>query len=169
MLLLYSFLNDVALVLVALRWGNNMFLMHLYTLVSYLLLALLLSYWHAARPARYTRLSIPLFFIIYVLLLTLGYEELQLLNKYSLSIMGVLIAFIALYTLYATLRDQSDLPAYRNERFWVSFGAFINYPGNVLVYAAIPVFITQALWQIHDVLAILGNILYFGAYLCLRK
>ena len=146
-----------------------MFLLHLYTLVSYLLLALLFSHWHVGRSARIIRLSIPLFFIIYVILFTLGYEELQRLNRYSLSIMGVLIAFIALYTLYATLRDQFDLPAYRNERFWVSFGVFINHSVNVLVYAAIPVFITHALWQIHNVLAILGNILYFGAYLCLRK
>ncbi len=42
-------------------------------------------------------------------------------------------------------------------------------PGNVLVYATIPVFITHFLWQIHNVLGILVNILYFGAYLCLRK
>lgn len=146
-----------------------MFLIHLYTLISYLLIALLFSYWHAARPARIMRLSIPLFFIIYVILFTLGYEELQLPSKYSLSIMSVLVAFIALYTIYATLGDQFDLPAYRNERFWVSFGAFINYPGNVLVYAAIPVFITLALWQIQWVLSIISNILYFGAYLCLRK
>ncbi len=146
-----------------------MVLFHLYLPLAYTLVAMLFSFWHEGRPARLMRLSIFLFLGIYLLLLVGGYENLQLPNKYSMSIMGVLVAFIALYTLYATLRDQFDLPAYRNERFWVSFGVFINHSVNVLVYAAIPVFITHALWQIHNVLAILGNILYFGAYLCLRK
>ncbi|MFB0516694.1 MAG: hypothetical protein ACETWG_08820 [Candidatus Neomarinimicrobiota bacterium] len=168
-LLFYGLLNDVALGVLALRHVNNMFLLHLYTLVSYLLLALLFAYWHQGRPARCMRLSILLFSAIYILLLGTGYEELQLPNKYSQSIRTVFIAFISLYTLYTIRRERADPPAHRDERFWVSLGAFISQSGNVLVYAAIPVFITHSLWQVHNALSIVGNILYFGAYLCLRR
>ena len=146
-----------------------MVLFHLYTLVSFLLIVLLFSYWQQPRAARYMRLSIPIFFIIYILLSVLGYENFQTANKYSLSIQGIFIAFISLYTLYDTLRHHIDYPVHRDERFWVSFGVFINYAGNVLVYAAIPIFITPALWLIHDMVVIIGSILYFGAYLCLLK
>ncbi len=168
-LLLYGALSNIAFVLLAFMRGNNMVLLHLYTLVSFLLIVLLFSYWQQRRTARYMRLSIPVFFIIDILLLVLGYENFQTANKYSLSIQGIFIAFIALYTLYTTLRQHIDYPVHRDERFWVSFGAFINHAGNVLVYAAIPITITPALWLTHDVVVIIGNIFYFGAYLCLRK
>jgi hypothetical protein len=168
-LLLYGALSNIALVLLAFIRGNNMVLLHFYTLVSFLLIVLLFSYWQQRRAARFMRLSIPIFFIIYILLSVLGYENFQTANKYSLSIQGVFIAFISLYTLYNTLRHHIDYPVYRDERFWVSFGVFFNHAGNVLVYAAIPIFITHALWQIHNVVVIVGNIFYFGAYLCLRK
>lgn len=168
-LLLYEAFSNIAFVLLAFMRGNNMVLMHLYTLVSFLLIVLLFSYWQQRRAARYMRLSIPIFFLIYILLLALGYENLQTANKYSLSIQGIFIAFISLYTLYTTYRQHIDYPVHRDERFWVSFGVFINNSCNVLVYAAIPIFVTHALWQIHNVVVIIGNIFYFGAYLCLRK
>lgn len=168
-LLLYGAISSIACVLLAFLRGNNMVLLHIYTLVSYLLIALLFSYWQQRRAARYMRISIPVFFLIYIFLLLLGYENLQTANKYSLSIHGIFIAFISLYTLYTTLRHHIDYPVYRDERFWVSFGVFIINTGNVLVYSAIPIDITHALWQIHNILIIPGYILYFIGYLCLRR
>lgn len=168
-LLFYGLINTVGLVILALWRGNNIVLLHFYTLISYLLVALIFSYWNIGRFALIIKLSIPLFFIMYAILVIFGYEDLTLPNEYSMSIRGVFIAFISLYTLYTTLRKHPDYPIYQDERFWVATGAFINYSGTVLVYAAIPVYITHALWQIHNTLAILANTLFFMGYLCLRK
>ena len=160
---------DTAGTLLLLKHVNNMFLFHLYTLVSYLFVALLFSYWHDGHTAFYIRLSIPIFFIIYLILLGLGYEHIKLPNKYSHSIESIFIAFITFFTLYTILKNHPEFPIHQNERFWVSFGAFLNYSGSVLVYAAIPVYITDALWYIHNTFVIVANIFYFRGYLCMRK
>ena len=168
-LLLYGSLSNLSLLLLSLQSINNMFLIHLYTLVSYLLIALLFSYWHKGRVARYMRFSIVLFFICYVTILGLGYEDLQHPNKYSTTITGVLVAFISLYTLCTAFQGSINHPAYEDERFWVSFGIFISYSGNTFIYIAIPTYITYDVWTILLISDIFSNLLCFKGYLCLRR
>ncbi len=168
-LLLFGLLNSLALVFLALQNTNNMFLLHFYTLISYLFVALIFSYWLNHFPALIIRWSILAFFTLYLIMVFLGYEDLTLPNEFSRSVRSILIAIITLYTLYFNLKDHSDFPVYRDERFWISIGVFITYSGTALVYAAIPVYITYPLWLIHCVLVIIGNIAYFTGYLCLRR
>ena len=168
-LLLYGNINNLICYLVGKSVGNNMPVVHIYTLIAYLFVALLFSLWHKRRTAILIRLSIPAFYIIYVVLLLTGYEKLMLPNKYSLTIMGLLVAIISLYTLYMLLKDHTDFPVRKDERFWVSLGAFSNFSNNIFVFTGIPVFITLPLWYIYDVLVIIGNILFIMGYLCLRK
>lgn len=168
-LLAYNLANDIALAFLAMNRVNNMFLFHMYAPLAYGFIALLFSYWNEGRAARYMRLSIPAFIIIYFVLLALGYEDLRRPNKYTLSLLSVSIAVITLYTLYNTLRDHADYPIHQDERYWVSFGTLIYYSGNVLVFSGIPEYITSNLWSINSTLAIVGNILYFRAFLCLRR
>lgn len=168
-LLLFGFLCNLFLLLLALQSINNIFLLHLYTIVSYLLIALLFSYWHESRIAKYMRFSIVLFIIFYVTLLGLDYEELQLPNKYSKTMRSILVAFISLYTLLKVFQGSINNPASEDERFWVSFGIFINFSGSTFVYVAIQDTITFNIWQIRLTLAILSYFLYLKGYLCLRK
>lgn len=153
----------------ALNNRNNMVFVHLYALVAYLLVALLFSYWHTGKPAHIIRLSILLYCAGYGFLLGKGFENLRLPNKYSLSAMSVLISIISLYTLYAALRVHPEYSVYKDERFWVSLGAFFSFSSNALVYSGIHAYITHALWQIQSVLIIMGNLFYLAGYLCLRK
>ena len=168
-LLLYGLVNDIGLYLLAIWRGNNMVLIHICTLVSYIIIAQLFSYWHKGRITRYIRLSIPFVFLIYFLLLGLGYQNLQLPDKYTDSITSVLIGFMSLYTLYSAFREHTDFSVYKDQRFWVTFGIFFNYPGSLFAILAVPLFITHQLWQIHHIMVIIGNLLYLGGYLCLRK
>jgi len=107
--------------------------------------------------------------MIYFVLLALGYEDLSRPNKYTLSLLSVSIAVITLYTLYSSRGEHADYPVHQDERFWVSFGTLIYYSGNVLVFGGIPEYITSELWLVNSVLAIAGSMLYFRAFLCLRK
>lgn len=168
-LLLYGSLSNLSLLLLSLQSINNMFLIHLYTLVSYLLIALLFSYWHKGRVARYMRFSIVLFFICCVTILGLGYEDLQHPNKYSQTIAGMLVAIMSLFTLYTAFQGSINHPAYEDERFWVSFSIFISYSGNTFIYIAIPTYITYDVWTILLIVEIFSNLLCFKGYLCLRR
>lgn len=168
-LLLYGSLSNLSLLLLYLQSINNMFLFHLYTVVSYLLITLIFSCWHKSRVARYMRFSTVLFFICYVTFLELGYEDLQLPNKYSQTIAGVLVAIISLYTLSVAFKGPINYPAFKDERFWVSVGVFINYSGGTFIYIAIPTNITYDVWTIWLILDIFSSLLYFKGYLCLRR
>lgn len=168
-LLAYGVLSDVALYLLVLQSVNNMLLLHVYTIVSYLLLALLFSFWHEGKAGRIMRISIPLFVFYYFTLLALGYENLALPNKYSLTMRGMLVALISLYTLYSRQRYRATIPISEDERFWVSLGAFIVNSASIFVYAGIPGDITYTIWQIYMSLSILSNFVYFRAYLCMRN
>lgn len=168
-LLLFGFLNSTGLLVMAIFGRNNMILVHFYTLLSYLIIVLLFSYWHDGRTALVLKISIPLFFLVYGALALLGYEDLTHPNTYSRAIQSILIALIALYTLYYVLRRHEKFPVYQDERFWVSIAAFTIFAGSTLVHAATPAYISPDLWQIHHVLIVLSHGLFFLGFLWMRK
>ncbi len=168
-LILFGFLCNLFLLLLALQSINNIFLLHLYTIVSYSLIALIFSYWHGSKIAKYMRYSIVLFIIFYFTLLGLGYEELRLPNKYSQTMENMFVAFISLYTLLKVFQGTTNNPVSEDERFWVSLGIFINFPGSIFVCVAIRDTITFNTWQIMSTLTILSYFLYLKGFLCLRK
>ncbi len=168
-LLAFNLGSNIALILLALWKGNNIVMIHFYALGAYTLIALLFSYWLDAGPARYVRLSIPLFLFIYFALLITGLEDLGRPNALTLTIMSILIALIALYTFVSSALEPAAIPFHRDARYWVSLGVFIYYSGNVFFFSGLSVIITTKIWHIHDTLAVIGNLLYIGAYLCLRK
>ena len=168
-LLAFGFLNSLGLLVMALFGRNKMILFHFYTLLSYLIIALLFSYWHDRRTALILKMSIPLFFLVYGALLVLGYQDLTQPDKYSMIIQSILVALIALYTLFRNRDRYEKFPVYQDERFWVSIAAFTLFAGPTLVIAAIPTYIPSELWQIFHVLVILGHGLFFLGYLSMLR
>ena len=168
-LLLLGFLNSLGLLVMTMFGRNNMILFHFYALLSYLIIALLFSYWHDGRTAFVLKMSIPLFFLVYGALLVLGFENWTHPNTYSMVIQSILVALIALYTLNHTLRRHEKFPVYQDERFWVSIAAFTLFAGPTLVRAMTPTYIIPELWQIFHVLVVLSHGLFFLGYVWMRR
>ncbi len=148
---------------------NNLFLMHFYTLLAYVLIALLFSCWHSTFAMRLMRLSIPLLVVIYLLFLGAGVEVLDRPNKYTLSLVGMLVAVITLYTLYSSVSDENEIAVHRQEKFWVSIGFFVSFSATSVAAASIPEHITSQLWSITTVLIGISYLFYLKAFICMHK
>ena len=159
----YSVLCDIVIIALAIKNINNLFLLHIYVLVNYSALALIFSYWHKDKLKQYIRLSIPAYIAVYLLLLGIRYENLNMQASFSLSVMSVLITFISLYTLFSVLRD-STLSPYHDERFWISLGTLFAFSSNAVIYSGISSGITIDIWIIHNIFCAIGYLCYFGGY-----
>ena len=161
--------SNFAQIVLTLWRGNNMIVFHLYPMIAYTLIAIMFSYWARGAAALYIRLTIPIFIIISLIPFFKGVEALEQPNKLALSLMSILVALITLYTLYMSSQNPMPIPFYHDARYWVSLGAFMYYSGSILVFAGIADLITKETWHIHNGLAVIGNMLYIGAYLEMRK
>ena len=62
--------------------------------------------------------------------------------------------------------EPAAIPFHRKVRYRVSFGAFIYYSGSVLIFSDLSDTISNEIWRIHNTKAVIGNMLYIGAFLC---
>ncbi len=167
-LLLYAALSDIFSVTLAIRAINNIFLFHAGVIVFYPILALLFSYWHSRRSKRLLRWSIPIFIAAVLLLFVLGYETLERPPSHSLSVMSIMLAITSLYTLFTLMRDGSNYPVYRDERFWVSLGVFMSYATTTFIYSGIMDGITDDIWIAHNIIHTIGNLCYLVGFLWMQ-
>ncbi len=161
--ILYSALSTIVSIALATRNIQNLFLLHIYTLLAYSALALIFSYWHRDKLRQYIRLSIPAYVVFYLLLLRFGYENLSMPASFSLSVISVLLTLVSLYTLFSVIRD-STIFSYHDERFWVSVGTLFIFTTTAVIYSGVSSGITIDVWIIHNILCTTGYLCYFGGY-----
>ncbi len=161
--ILYAALsNSVGIVLAKVNI-QNLFLLHIYALFAYSAMALVFSYWRKDKLRQYIRLSIPAYLTFYLLLLMIGYEDINKPPFLCLLVMSVLITFISLYTLFFVLQD-SAISVHRDERFWVSIATLLIFSSNVVIYSGVSSGITIDIWIIHNIFSAIGYLCYFGGY-----
>ncbi len=168
-LLLISIIFTLVLFALALRRVNNLFLIHIYTLIEYFMLTRIFAYWSTEVARRLILASILLVVGLYIAYNVLGYEDFQLPNKYTLTSIGILMGMISLYSLISVFNAAPSRIITGDERFWVALGSFVSVAGPTIVYSAIPVHITRPLWYLSNLLIVLGYLLYLRAFTCLRR
>ncbi len=168
-LLVVDAVFTIAMFVLMLYRINNLFLMHIYSILAYGFIALLFSYWHSALPRRLIRLSIPFLLALYFLFLGVGVEVIDKPNKHTLSLIGMLVAVITLYTLYSTVSEEDEIPIHQQEKFWVSIGFFLSFSAAAVAAASIPVHFTRQLWYLTSGLISVSYLLYFKGFLCMHK
>ncbi len=161
--LLFSVLIEILAIALAAMNIRNLFILHIYTMPTYSVLALIFSYWQRDKLRQYLRLSIPIYIVFYLLLFSFGYENLNRPASFGILVMSLLLTFISLYTLFSVLRD-STLSPYHDERFWISLGTLFAFSSNAVIYSAIRSEITIDIWIIHNILCTTGYLCYFGGY-----
>jgi len=161
--LLFSTMSSIACIALATMNIQNLFLTHIYALFAYPAMALVFSYWHKDKLRQYIRLSIPAYLTFYLLLLMIGYEDINKPASLGLSVMSVLITLVSLYTLFLILQD-SAISALRDERFWVSIATLLIFSNSAVIYSGIRSEITIDIWIIHNIFNAVGYLCYFGSY-----
>ncbi len=147
------------------KFRNTLWLFHLYTLMEYSLLILIFSFMQKnIKLKRVFRLSIPVFFVIWIGA-KLFFEDFSQRDNYTSSLECLLLVAAAFSTLYALGKYHFD-NIFRDPRFWVSSAVLIYFSGNLLAFALSN---TSVNWSFHhSLMSIISNLFYTGGFLCLR-
>jgi hypothetical protein len=158
---------DIIGIFLALNSVNNLWLFNIFTVAEYSFFIIIFSFWQKKELKRKFQFSIPLFFLIW-LIIQIIIGTFKKLNYPSMTIEGIVLATIAFYTLYNLSLDTKKL-IYKDKRFWIAFGVITYFTGNLLLFSfgyLIETDFMDSAWLIHSALNITANIFYTGGYLC---
>jgi hypothetical protein len=163
-LISFSLLIGLSLKEVSIFFGSNIWVFHLITLIEYVMLSYMFSFWQRVPAIRRTILgSIPVFALIW-LFAKLSIENFSHLDNYTMVLSSVLLTGISSYTLLSLLGEETIPALSRTPQFWVATGVLIYYAGNLFMFA-LPESLNY--WFIHNLISSLSNLLYLGGFLCL--
>lgn len=164
-------LTDLFGLQLALEGVSNLWLFHISTLMEYLILILVFSFWQKnAHLRKWLRLSIPLFALFWIVA-KLTFEDFGGLDNYSAPLANVLLIAVAAYTLYE-VNKENVLTFHRMPSFWVACGVLIYYTGNLTVFTLGNIVVARGLikaWYIHSAMNIIANLCYAGGFVCLLR
>lgn len=176
-LLLYfiiiSLIMNILNYYVGLYWKNNIWIFHISTLIEFIFLAYIFSYWQKMPIIRKIfRVSIIGFAVIWVLS-KIWIEDFSTADTYTSSIANAILTGMSSYTLISIIQDSSK-PIFFDSRFWVSSSVLIYYTGTLFTVALsnalqnIAITDAAAMWVIHNIMAIISYFFIMGGFISLR-
>ncbi|NIU00146.1 MAG: hypothetical protein GWN01_04160 [Nitrosopumilaceae archaeon] len=150
---------------------NTYWIFHIYTLIEYSLLILVLSYWQKNKVLRQSLLWSILFYGMIWLVAKISIEKVTHFDNITAAISHIILVGVATYTFY-TMSKENFRNLFRDPRFWISSGIIIYYTGNLLwlifgnVMLSWPLTYLTIAWYLHWSINILANVFYAGGFLC---
>jgi hypothetical protein len=146
-------------------------LVHVYIIIEFVLLMVLISFWQESRRVNRIILLLTGFYAGFWILAKCTFEPFNGIYYLSGSISAVLLTLCAGYTLFIVIEQRSQ-PLFRYDRFWVLLSLVINYTGSLLpiVFAGIVFAHSREylfrLWSITWIATILSHLLFMVGFLC---
>ncbi|MBA4313142.1 MAG: hypothetical protein C0417_10995 [Chlorobiaceae bacterium] len=168
----FVFVVEISVTFFVLKGINNLWILHFYIPVEYILLVIFFSYLQKNRLIQKVLLfSIPIFIIISIVNSWL-LEGLTKFPSHSRSIESVVLIGIGAYTLFE-LSKNSVMSLLSDSRFWIVFAILLYSMSTLLLFAlsntlAIqPMHIYRLVWSLLNFdVNIISNFLYAGGILC---
>jgi len=147
---------------------NNLWAIHIWTLIEYGFLVYVFSYWHKNKAfRRLLRWSIPVFVMIWVAAKLGGIEDMTHFQNYTRSVGSMILTVASVIILYS-LSESVGASIHKSYQFWVSLAVLIYFAGNIILFSASNIVLVGSLFFMHSVLNIIANLMYAGGFLCLR-
>ncbi|MCI0707457.1 MAG: hypothetical protein L0Y80_08250 [Ignavibacteriae bacterium] len=169
-----SFFLGSTMIVLAVQGINNLWVIHLSTLLQYSLLTWLFSFWHTARTRKLLLLSIPIFFSIW-LIVFLGFESISAFSSYTRPLQALLLISFSCYTLFIINKDETK-PIFSTPAFWAASGTLIYFTGTMILFALSNILLKESaemlrmLWApIQSTSVIVSHVCFAGAFICARK
>ncbi len=142
--------------------GFNVWIFHIYTLIEFIILTVLLMRWQINRLIKkVVSLYIPFYILIWILS-KLYLERLTQIDDFSSSMGSVLLLGAAMITLYQIIIHESNV-SFTDYRILVILGILIYNGGNLFIFAVSNI---MDVWPVHSIFNITSNIIYTFAFLC---
>lgn len=145
---------------------------HIYTLVEYFMLTMILATWQDAKiAAKRMRLSIPIYIVVYALIKFVGLEDFSAatINVVTRPVALLMINVFSCYTLFSLWSNPPE-KIFRDHKFWMLIALILYYNISLILSAFMfmkNVAVIVALFEIHAVVNIIHNILFaIGVFLC---
>lgn len=163
----FSILIEFLALLVGGAWLglNNLFLLHLFTVVEFGVLAYLFAPYlsHYIRPRAFQGLIVG--FAVFAVLNSIFIDGIMRFNAFARAIESVLVIALVLLYFYTLLRSLEIKHLDRSPLFWVGAGSLIYFSGSLFVFIYSNKILSSTsssftIWGIHAFLNILHNIFY---------
>ena len=176
-----GFVVEISTFLLAQRKINNLWILHIYALIEYIILILVFASWQKERPLLRRLLygSIWIYTLFWILS-KYQLERFESIDQYTHSVSALVFVALSVLTLLDQVRTEesfvpSTVPLYGTFRFWVTVGVLIFFSGNTLLFGlgnvigALAFKDAVAVWTFHWWLNITANICYAIGFLCLKR
>jgi len=146
-------------------------LVHVYYLVEYTFIMLIISMWQESQRMKKYFQSLLLLYILFWVIAKITFEPFSGLYSISATTSQVFLTLGAGYTLFVVMGNREQ-PLMNNYHFWVLLSFVIYYAGTLLFIALRGILIQYSLEKLHLVasidwsLKIFFNVLFAIGFLC---
>lgn len=141
---------------------NNLWVLHVYTLVEYVFIVIAVATWLDRGLRPYAFASIALFVAVWTGL-KLYVESLQQFDNLSFGIESFLLMTVSVVVL-VRLMDASD-SLLHDHRFYAVLGILMYFAGTITLFALRSILYS---WPMHSAVAFLASLFWTRAFWCLR-
>jgi hypothetical protein len=169
-----SFIFELSLFLLGLLGVNNLWMVQVWTIIEYIFIVVLFSYWLKESKIRkmliYSTIPFIIFYIIDVALLS----EINKFNSYSRSVESLIFSGVAGYALYDLSKAHTG-SLWQNFRFYLVLAVFLYFTGSLMIFALSNLLIeytsnlAKLLFMIPMILNLISYFLFAGGILCQVK
>jgi hypothetical protein len=167
----FSFAVELFTLYLAFNSINNLWVLHIYALIEFILMVIIFSRFEEMMPYRkFVPMYIALYSTIWIVS-KIFFESFDEFDQYSSPSANILLIIIALRALY--LSAQAVEPTiWRTSFFWFSVAVLLKFAGDFTLYLFGDWFIGlgladgMAVWSLHWTINIISNIGFLFAILC---
>ena len=167
----FSFAVELLTLYLAFNRINNLWAIHIYTLIEFILMVIIFSRFEEMMPYRkFAPMYIALYSTTWIVS-KIFFESFDEFDQYSSPSANILLIIIALRALY--LSAQAVEPTiWRTSFFWFSVAVLVKFAGDFTLYLFGDWFIGlgladgMAVWSLHWTINIISNIGFFLAIVC---
>jgi hypothetical protein len=170
----YSLFNELAMLSLALHGINNLWLLHICTLVEFLFMVLIFAWFTEFRFSKKAGVWIAAGYAIVWALSKFTIESFDAFDNYTSPVANFILVLIALKALHQCSQSV-DGEVWRRPFFWFSLAVLIKFAGDFSLFLFGDWFVGLNLsegisvWSIHWTLNILSNIGFGLSLLCLPQ
>lgn len=140
----------------------NVWIFHIYTLLEFIILTILLYRWQVNRLIKKViGFYIPFYIIIWALS-KYFIESLNQIDGFTSTLGSALLMSAVMITFYQIITHEEHI-SLRDCRFLVMLGILIYNGGNLFIFGVSNII---DVWPIHSIFNIISNIVYTFAFLC---
>ncbi|MEM6767609.1 MAG: hypothetical protein AAF655_21910 [Bacteroidota bacterium] len=155
-----------------LQKSNNLFLLHFYIPVEFIILLLIYSIWFDSKRTKTSFLIFGGLFLSLSVINSLFFQPLEGFNSYAATSAYIIFILLSIAYFIKLLRDLNveteavGISLEKNPRFWINTGILIYFSSSLLIYAVSNTLLkenpemTQVFWGVHSLFNILHYILY---------